>query len=99
MTIGVLVPEISEGYATLVLAGLNRVLEQGLLKAGYASFLCSHRHPVEVVAASKTMLAERAVDWLVAIDTTLVHHGLLPTVTVSCLPLPGHHLDRHSAGP
>ena len=80
MTIGVLVPEISEGYATLVLAGL----EQGLLKAGYAFLLCSHHHHAEVVAASQTMLAERAVDGIVAIDTTLVHHGLLPTVTVSC---------------
>ncbi len=80
MTIGVLVPEISEGYATLVLAGL----EQGLLKAGYAFFLCSHHHQAQVVAAAQTMLAERAVDGIVAIDTALVHPGLLPTVTVSC---------------
>ena len=84
MTVGVLVPEISEGYATLVLAGL----EQGLLQAGYAFFLCSHHHRAEVVERSQTMLVERAVDGLVAIDTTLVHHGLLPTVTVSC-PEPG----------
>ncbi|MGI4829692.1 MAG: LacI family DNA-binding transcriptional regulator [Janthinobacterium lividum] len=80
MTIGVLVPEISEGYATLVLAGL----EQGLLMAGYAFFLCSHHHDMEVVATSQTMLSERAVDGIVAIDTTLVHIGLMPTVTVSC---------------
>ncbi len=80
MTIGVLVPEISEGYATLVLAGL----EQGLGKAGYAFFLCSHHHEQEVVGRSQIMLLERAVDGIVAIDTTLVHHGLLPTVTVSC---------------
>ena len=84
MTVGVLVPEISEGYATLVLAGR----EQGLLAAGYAFFLCSHHHKAEVVGSSQTMLAERAVDGLVAIDTALVHHGLLPTVTVSC-PDPG----------
>ncbi len=80
MTIGVLVPEISEGYATLVLAGL----EKGLLEAGYAFFLCSHHHQAEVVGRSQTMLVERAVDGLVAIDTALVHHGQLPTVTVSC---------------
>src|SRR5437763_12126898 len=30
-TVGVLVPEVSEGYATLVLSGL----EQGLMQAGY----------------------------------------------------------------
>lgn len=80
MTIGVLVPEISEGYATLVLAGL----EQGLLRAGYVFFLCSHHHHAEVVERAQMQLMERAVDGLVAIDTTLVHHGLLPTVTVSC---------------
>lgn len=80
MTIGVLVPEISEGYATLVLAGL----EEGLLKAGYAFFLCSHHHDQTVVEQSQIMLCERAVDGIVAIDTTLVKHGLLPSVTVSC---------------
>ncbi len=80
MTIGVLVPEISEGYATLVLAGL----EQGLLRAGYVFFLCSHHHHAEVVERAQMQLMERAVDGLVAIDTTLVHPGLLPTVTVSC---------------
>ena len=84
MTVGVLVPEISEGYATLVLAGV----EQGLLAAGYAFFLCSHHHQEDVVDRSQTMLAERAVDGLIAIDTALVQHGLLPTVTVSC-PDPG----------
>ena len=80
LSIGVLVPEISEGYATLVLAGL----EQGLLKAGYAFLLCSHHHRQEVVERSQTMMVERAVDGLVAIDTVLAQHGLLPTVTVSC---------------
>ena len=80
MTIGVLVPEISEGYATLVLAGV----EQGLLQAGYAFLLCSHHHHAEVIGRSETMLAERAVDGLIAIDTALLHHSLLPTVTVSC---------------
>ena len=85
MSIGVLVPEISEGYATLVLAGL----EHGLMGAGYAFFLCSHHHQREIVESSQIMLAERAVDGVVAIDTTLVQHGTLPTVTVSCPELGG----------
>ena len=80
MTVGVLVPEISEGYATLVLAGL----EEGLLEAGYAFFLCSHHHRAEVIGSSQRMLSERAVDGIVAIDTVLDGACLLPMVTVSC---------------
>jgi LacI family transcriptional regulator len=79
-TVGVLVPEVSEGYATLVLDGL----EQGLLQAGYFFFLISHHHRVELVDQSQAMLAERAVDGIIAIDTALQRHLQLPTVTVSC---------------
>jgi len=80
MTIGVLVPEISEGYATLVLSGL----EHGLLEAGYVFFLISHHHQPKLVERSQAMLAERAVDGIVAIDTAIEHAGVLPTVAVSC---------------
>ncbi len=80
MTLGVLIPELSEGYTALVLSGL----EQGLLQAGYFFFLVSHHHRSEVVARSTAMLTERAVDGFVAIDTKLPDHLQLPTVTVSC---------------
>ncbi len=80
MMIGVLVPEVSEGYATLVLAGL----EQALLQAGYLFILISHHHRAEVVERSLSLLRERAVDGLVAIDTPFPYNGPLPMVTVSC---------------
>ena len=80
MTIGVLVPEISEGYATLVLAGI----EQTLLQAGYVFLLISHHHRTEVIQRSEAMLVERSVDGLIAIDTLLPGTVHLPTVTVSC---------------
>jgi LacI family transcriptional regulator len=79
-TVGVLVPEISEGYATLVLAGL----EQGLLQAGYFLNLLSHHHRAELIEQAQTRMLERAVDGMVAIDTLLPQHGHLPTVTISC---------------
>ena len=79
MTLGVLVPEIADGYAALVLSGL----EQGLLQAGYFYLLISHHHRPEVIDHSLAMLAERAVDGLVAIDTPLPHHLRLPSVTLS----------------
>lgn len=80
MMIGVLVPEVSEGYATAVLGGL----EQGLLQAGYVYILISHHHRTDRVEAAQAMLMERSVDGIVAIDTVLTTHVPLPTVTVSC---------------
>lgn len=80
MTIGVLVPEVSEGYTTLVLSGI----EQGLLQAGYCYFLLSHHHHEDVIVRSQAMFAERSVDGLIAIDTPLRHAPQLPTITVSC---------------
>jgi len=80
MTVGVLVPEVSEGYATLVLSGL----EQGLLQAGYVYFLISHHHREELVERAQVMLVERSVDGIVAIDTIPPLHAQLPTVSVSC---------------
>jgi LacI family transcriptional regulator len=78
-TIGVLVPELSEGYTTLVLAGL----EQGLLQAGYFYNIVSHHHRTDVIEQAQTMMIERAVDGFVAIDTRLHQHLQLPTVTIS----------------
>lgn len=80
MTIGVLVPEVSEGYTTLVLSGI----EQGLLQAGYCYFLLSHHHHEEMIARSQAMFAERSVDGLIAVDTPLLQSPHLPTITVSC---------------
>jgi DNA-binding LacI/PurR family transcriptional regulator len=79
-TIGILVPEVSEGYVTSVLAGL----EQGLLQAGYFYYLISHHHRSDLIEHSQVMLAERAVDGLIAIDTAFKRHRHLPTVTISC---------------
>jgi LacI family transcriptional regulator len=84
MTIGVLVPELSEGYATLVLAGL----EETLSSAGYALMLITHHQRQEVLDDSQRVFLERAVDGIVAVDTALPTLGPLPTVTVSC---PGWH--------
>lgn len=80
MTLGVLVPEISEGYTALVLGGL----EQRLMEQGYFFFLISHHHRTETVERAQSMLAERAVDGLVAIDTALPRYLHVPTVTISC---------------
>ncbi len=79
MTLGVLVPELAEGYTALVLAGLEQELQQ----AGYFYLLISHHHRAEVIERALTVLWERAVDGLIAIDTALPNPTQLPTVAVS----------------
>lgn len=79
MMLGVLVPEVADGYSSLVLSGL----EQGLLRAGYFFLLISHHHRSDRIESSLSMLAERAVDGIVAIDTPLLQQLKLPSVTVS----------------
>ena len=82
MTIGVMVPEVSEGYATLVLSGV----EERLLEAHYFYFVVSHHHRPEMIEQCQRMLLDRSVEGLIAIDTPLKHRSRVPTVTVS-----GHH--------
>jgi DNA-binding LacI/PurR family transcriptional regulator len=79
MTLGVLVPEIAEGYTALVLSGL----EQGLRQAGYFYLIISHHHKAEVIERSLAILSERAVDGIVAIDTALPPHLQIPSITIS----------------
>jgi LacI family transcriptional regulator len=80
MIVGVLVPEVSEGYATAVLAGI----EQGLLQAEYFYFLISHHHREELIERSQRMMVDRSVDGMIAVDTPLLQHPHLPMITVSC---------------
>ncbi len=83
-TVGVLVPELSEGFATLVLAGL----EQGLMQAGYFYNLVSHHHRADLLEQAQSMMIERAVDGFIAIDTVVHQPTQLPTVTISCPEIP-----------
>jgi LacI family transcriptional regulator len=81
-TIGVVVPEISEGYAALVMSGI----EDHLLQEGYFYFVVSHRHRNDLIEEYPRLLEQRAVEGLIAVDT-LCQKGLrIPVVAVS-----GHH--------
>jgi DNA-binding LacI/PurR family transcriptional regulator len=81
-TIGVLVPEISEGYATLVLRGI----EDRLLQEGFLYFVASHRHRPDLLDEYPRLLLDRAVEGLIAIDTPCERELPVPIVAVS-----GHH--------
>ena len=78
-TIGVVVPEISEGYAALVLSGI----EDHLLQEAYFYFVVSHRHRNELITEYPRLLQQRAVEGLIAIDTALSEGVQVPLVAVS----------------
>ena len=78
--IGVLVPEVSEGYAAMVMSGI----EDHLLREGYFYFVASHRHRADLIDEYPKLLLARSVDGLIAVDTPWVHNNLpIPVVTIS----------------
>jgi LacI family transcriptional regulator, galactose operon repressor len=84
-TLGVLVPELSDGYSAMVLSGV----EEHLLKEGYFYFIASHRHRADLIERYPRLLLERCVEGLIAVDTPVPHEPSYPVVTVS-----GHHEIR-----
>ena len=81
LTIGVMVPEISEGYTVLVVSGI----EDALLHAGYLYFVASHRHRDDLVDEYPKLMLDRAVDGLIAVDTPIKGPLPVPVVAVSGL--------------
>lgn len=78
-TIGVIVPEISEGYSTAVISGV----EDELLQDGYFYFVVSHRHRPELLQGYPRMMLARSVEGIIAIDTTIEEVLPVPMVSVS----------------
>ena len=81
-TLGVLVPELSDGYSAMVLSGV----EDHLLKEGYFYFVASHRHRPGLIEKYPRLLLDRCVEGLIAVDTPVPTKPSYPVVTVS-----GHH--------
>jgi DNA-binding LacI/PurR family transcriptional regulator len=78
-TVGVIVPEISEGYSTAVLGGI----EDELLKDGFFYFVVSHRHRPDLLQGYPRMLLARAVEGIIAVDTAIEDDLPVPVVSVS----------------
>ncbi|GGH12617.1 LacI family DNA-binding transcriptional regulator [Silvibacterium dinghuense] len=97
MSVGVLAPDLSEGYFTLVMQGV----EETLLRSHYFYFTASHYWQTELMREYPRMLAERAVDGYLLLNTPAAFSSPLPTVAISA-----HHdaagvtnvvLDHHRA--
>jgi DNA-binding LacI/PurR family transcriptional regulator len=78
-TIGVIVPELSEGYAGTVLSGV----EDYLLQEGYFYFVASHRHRPDLADQYPQLFLDRAVDGVIAVDTPWKQDVSVPVVAVS----------------
>lgn len=78
-SIGVLVPEFSDGYSATVLSGIEEVL----LREGYIYLVTTHRHKPQFIDRNSKLLYERRVEGLIAVDTPYDQHLPLPVVSVS----------------
>ncbi len=96
-SIGVMVPEISQGYNVSVLRGI----EDHLVKAGYFYSVVSHHLRAELVDEYAHHLVDRASDALIVVSAPWNLSLRVPVATISC-----HHavkgtvrilLDHHHA--
>ena len=78
-TLGVLVPEMSIGYAAMILSGI----EDHLLQEDYFYFVASHRHRSELIERYPQLFLERCVEGLIAVDTPPRRPSTLPVVSIS----------------
>lgn len=85
LTIGILVPELGDGYHAQVMSGIG----DQLIQAGYFYFTAHHRHKQNLIEDYIRMLVSRGAQGLIAIDTHLEHPVSIPVVAVA-----GHrHID------
>ena len=78
-TIGVLVPELSDGYHTMVMSGIG----DHLMQEGYFYFSAHHRHRADLVEEYPRLFMGRGAEGIIAIDTALDHELPIPVVAVA----------------
>jgi len=80
LTVGVLVPELSDNYTMQVLSGV----EEHLIEEGYFYLTASHRRKPDLIEEYPRLFLDRSVEGFIFIDTALEKSvGTLPTVAVA----------------
>jgi LacI family transcriptional regulator len=79
MSIGVIAPDLSEGYFTLVMRGV----EEALLRSHYFYFTANHYWDPELMQQYPRLLMERAVDGFLLLNTPATVQTPLPVVSIS----------------
>ncbi|MEQ1763459.1 MAG: LacI family DNA-binding transcriptional regulator, partial [Pyrinomonadaceae bacterium] len=78
-TIGVIVPELSDGYSAMVLNGVEAELSTG----EYLYLTASHLHKPDLLEKLPQLLIERQVEGIIAVDTPIRFDPAIPIVNVS----------------
>src|SRR5215467_1760706 len=79
LTVGILAPEISEGYGALLLNAIGEYL----IHHGYFYFVATHGRRPDLMEEYPRILMERSVEGFIVIDTALESPLPLPTVAIS----------------
>jgi DNA-binding LacI/PurR family transcriptional regulator len=78
-TIGVIVPEFSEGYFTMVMNGV----EQCLMQSGYLHYVVCHQGRPDLIEEYPRLLMKRSVDGFLLVNTSLTEPVKEPVVSIS----------------
>jgi len=78
-SIGVLVPDLNDHYATQVLSGV----EELLMEEGYFYLTASHRRKPDLIEEYPRLLLDRCVEGFILIDTVLEHSLKVPAIAVA----------------
>jgi LacI family transcriptional regulator len=78
-TVGIIVPEFSEGYFTMVMNGVEEYLQQ----AGYLHFVVSHQGRPDLIEEYPRLLSKRSVDGFIVVNTWLNEPVSAPVVAIS----------------
>ncbi len=78
-TLGVIVPELSDGYSAMVLNGVEDILS----KEGFFYLTASHLHREDLLEKHPQILIERQVEGIIAVDSPIRFLPTLPCVSVS----------------
>jgi LacI family transcriptional regulator len=78
-TVGVIVPEFSEGYFTMLMNGI----EEHLLQSGYLHFVVSHQGKQDLIDEYPRLLSKRAVDGFLLVNTSLNEEVSAPVISIS----------------
>ncbi len=77
-TIGTLVPEMSDPYSTMILSGVDDVMQE----EGYLDFTLSHRRKPDLIEEYPRILLDRSVEGMIVVDTLLPFALPVPLVSI-----------------